>query len=68
MNAYPKYEYIGRSFNGMTTNAIIEELNKLGDNGWELINVDVNLFTVGINNDLPMFLFKREYHELIISD
>ena len=68
MNTYPKYEYIGKSFNGMTTNAIIEELNKLGNNGWELINVDVNLLTVGINNDLPMFLFKREYHELIISD
>ena len=66
---YPKYEYIMRCFNGLTSAAICEELNKLGKEGWELIIAPTNLNCSGINSEVDMFIFKREYVELqMITD
>lgn len=35
---YDKFEYMYKSFNGFSIAKIVEELNKLGQEGWELIS------------------------------
>ena len=55
-----------RCFDGLTSSAICEELNKLGKEGWELISGPTNLNCNGINTKLDMFIFKREYAEVQI--
>ena len=61
-----KYEYKMRCFDGLTSSAILEELNKMGQEGWELINNVSNLQCTGINTSLSMFIFKRRYAEFTI--
>lgn len=61
MNA--KYEYCMRCFDGLTSNGICEELNKLGELGWKLISTPQKLNCNGINTNLDMFVFIREYYE-----
>ncbi len=58
-----KYEYIMRCFDGLTSNGICEEMNKLGKEGWKLISQPQRLNCNGINTNLDMFVFIREYHE-----
>jgi len=61
-----KFEYEMRCFDGLTSAAILENLNKMGQEGWELIS-DINcLQCTGINTSLPMFIFKRSYAEFTI--
>lgn len=38
MQYVEKFEYTYRSYNGSTMAKIIEELNKMGQEGWELMN------------------------------
>ncbi len=64
-----KYEYMMRCYNGMTSAAILEDMNKLGQEGWQLISNINNLSCTGINSDLPMVIFIRSYAEIqIIND
>ena len=58
-----KYEYLMRCFDGLTSQAICEEMNKLGNDGWKLISNPTNLNCNGINTSLDMFVFIREYYE-----
>ena len=58
-----KYEYLMRCFDGLTSMAICEEMNKLGEKGWKLISSPGKLNCNGINTNLDMFVFVREYHE-----
>lgn len=64
MNNYPKYEYIMRCFDGLTSAAICEELNKLGEEGWKLIACPQNMTCSGINIKLDMFVLMKEYYEM----
>jgi len=42
---------------------ICEEMNKLGKEGWKLISSPGKLNCSGLNTNLDMFVFVREYHE-----
>lgn len=69
MNNFPKYEYIMRCFDGLTSAAICEEMNKLGQEGWKLVSSPNNIICQGINTNLDMFIFMRDYYELnIVTD
>lgn len=59
-----KYEYKMACFNGMTSLAICEELNKLGKDGWKLISQPQNISCKGINTELDMWVFIRKYSEI----
>lgn len=63
-SSLPKYEYIMRCFDGLTSQGICEELNKLGNDGWKLISCPTNMSCNGINTKLDMFIFVREYYEI----
>ena len=64
-----KYEYMMRCYNGMTSTAILEDMNKLGKEGWHLISNMNNLSCTGINAEVPMAIFMRSYAEIqIIND
>ena len=64
-----KFEYCMKCFTGMTSKGICEELNKLGMEGWKLISIPQNLNCSGINTDLDMWVFVRNYKEIqIIND
>ena len=64
-----KYEYKMCCFNGLTSMGICDELNKLGKDGWQLISQPTHLICNGINTELDMFVFIREYHEInMITD
>ena len=58
-----KYEYLMRCFDGLSSMGICEEMNKLGKEGWQLISSPRKLSCSGINTNLDMFVFVREYHE-----
>lgn len=51
---YKKFEYTYKVFNNFSISKIIEELNKLGEDGWELMNI--HLDEIGRNR----YIFKRE--------
>ena len=69
MSNFPKYEYLLRCFDGLTSIGIIEEMNKLGSEGWKLVSNPGNISCEGINNNLGIFVFMREYFELnMIND
>lgn len=58
-----KYEYLMRCFDGMSSMGICEEMNKLGEEGWKLVSSPGKLSCSGLNTNLDMFVFVREYHE-----
>ncbi len=49
-----KFEYTYKQYNGFTISKIIEELNFMGQEGWELIS--------NIKDEIgrPRYIFKRE--------
>lgn len=58
-----KYEYLMRCFDGLSSMGICEELNKLGEEGWKLVSSPGKLNCSGLNTNLDMFVFIREYYE-----
>lgn len=48
-----KFEYTYKQYNGFTISKIIDELNKMGADGWELIS--------NIKDEIgrPRYIFKR---------
>ena len=48
-----KFEYINKRYSGFTMSKIIEELNKMGAEGWELIS--------NVKDEIgrPLYIFKR---------
>lgn len=53
LQSYEKFEYTYKQFNGYSISKIVDELNKLGQEGWELIN--------NIKDEIgrPRYIFKR---------
>lgn len=51
---YEKFEYMYKQFSGYSMSKIIGELNKLGQEGWELIN--------DMKDEIgrPRYVFKRK--------
>lgn len=49
-----KIEYCYKSYNGYSINKIVDDMNKLGQDGWELV--------INIKDELGMnrYIFKRE--------
>lgn len=49
-----KFEYTIKSYSGFTLSKIVEELNKMGQEGWELIHI--------IKDEVgrPRYLLKRQ--------
>lgn len=53
LQSYEKFEYTYKQFNGYSISKIVDELNKLGQEGWELIS--------NIKDEIgrPRYIFKR---------
>jgi len=51
---FEKFEYTYKTYNGFTISKIIDELNKMGSDGWELID--------GIKDEIGRnrYIFKRK--------
>lgn len=50
---YDKFEYTYKQYSGYTITKVVDELNKMGQEGWELIN--------NIKDEIgrPRYIFKR---------
>jgi len=50
---YDKFEYAYKQYSGYTIAKVVDELNKMGQEGWELIN--------NIKDEIgrPRYIFKR---------
>ena len=60
-----QFEYIYKDYSRKNINMIINDLNKLGIDGWELIS-NINLTnTIAPNNTIC--LFKREIYKVKVS-
>lgn len=64
VNITEKFEYHFCNYSGKNTREIFNELNKMGSEGWELINLP-ELTESGINANLPLFVFKRNVIECV---
>ena len=55
-----KFEYRLETFVNIKITELSDKLNKLGDDGWELVTVDVLPF-----NTKKVYIFKRRLHSII---
>ena len=55
-----KFEYRLETFVNIKITELSDKLNKLGDDGWELVAVDVLPF-----NTKKVYIFKRRLHSII---
>lgn len=54
LQSYEKFEYTYKQFNGYSISKIMDELNKLGQEGWELIS------NIKDEIDRPRYILKRK--------
>ena len=54
LQRYEKFEYTYKQFNGYSISKIVDELNKLGQEGWELIS------NIKDEIDRPRYILKRK--------
>jgi len=59
---FEKFEYTYKIYNGFTISKIIDELNKMGSDGWELID--------GIKDEIGRnrYIFKRKIVCTVLPD
>lgn len=55
-----KFEYRLETFVNIKITELSDKLNKLGDDGWELVTVDILPF-----NTKKVYIFKRRLHSII---
>ena len=55
-----KFEYRLETFVNIKITELSDKLNKLGDDGWELVTIDVLPF-----NTKKVYIFKRRLHSII---
>jgi len=63
-----KFEYIIKEYNGKTLKEISLDINKLGSEGWEIINISnlSNISSTIYNN--VIFVFKRRQYKASIKN
>lgn len=51
---YDQFEYLGRAYRNVKPTAMIEDMNTLGKEGWELIDI------ITLDNGSKYYIFKRK--------